>query len=252
MLELSILPRPTRPGRSTRHRSAARCVRPAPCLAGSSPGLVTRASSRTSGLPPGGPQTLSAGPRHFSGQREEGEPRSRPPPPPSPPPHVRPGEPCQPRAEESARRPLRRRPKGHRLQRVAEVWAPTPRQHESIPHLLPLGSQVPRRCLAASLIPRGAQSPLGAQCQAGSRRGAAKTSGNPGPCHPLAARGGGRADTGALRAWHMRRCWGCSPSQGPPRSGPSVLETTFPISLWGRAVGTLKKVLAWFSGLDDR
>lgn len=72
-------------------------------------------------------------------------------------------------------------PEGRRRLRVTEVWASTPRGHEPIPHLLPLGPQTPRSCLAGPLIPGGAQPPLVAQCQAGSRRGAAKTRGDRSP-----------------------------------------------------------------------
>lgn len=80
---------------------------PAPGLAGYSTGLGTRTPVWTSELRPQRPDPCRRR-RHFPGQREEGELRSRPPAPPSPPsppPHVRPGGPRQPHAGENARRP---------------------------------------------------------------------------------------------------------------------------------------------------
>lgn len=221
------------------------CAAPTPGVARYSMGLVTRTPVGTSELPAQRPDPCRRR-RHFPGQREEGELRSRPPTPPSPPPHVRPGGPRQPHAEESARRPpdavprvtvARESPKfglppcaGMSPSFISFPSAPRPRELPGSP--LHTWRDNLHSWLLGQVTARGGED--------------ARKSG---PCHPLAARSGGRAATGALAALHMRRCL---PSQGPPRSGPSGCGTTFPISLWGQTVGTFRSCFAEFRDLDDR
>lgn len=171
-----------------------------------------------------------------------------------PPPHVRPAR--QLHAEESAGMPPRRRPEGYSSQRATEVWAPTPHGLESIPHL-PLRG--PRSHRAAWRSPPQTHTSyleghslhlwLSARPGPGART---QRRAETGALSPRAARGGGREAASALVALHMRRYRGCSPSQGPLRSGPSVFGTTFPISPRGRAVRTLGKVFVLFSRWDER
>lgn len=171
--------------------------------------------------------------------------RRRPPSLPSPPPHVRPGGPRQPRADDSAGRPLtpprgspplasRRSLGSHPARTGAHPSSPSPRPSSPAE----LRGNPPHTWRGTASTCGSVPGRVTARVGEDARR--------PGPCHPLKAGGGGRAATGALAVLHMRRCKGCSPSQGPLSCGLSNSGTTFPISLWAcRCRDSQEGLLVW-------
>lgn len=235
-MELSSLPPPREAGgHSTRHPDAARCVRPRPRPRPVLPG-PSHARAHPSGLPDSlrAGRTLAAGLRRVSGQREEGETRSSPPPLLFPPPHVRPDKPRQPQAEESDGRSPDAIPRVTAVNESPKFGRP-PRAGTPPLIYFPSAPKPPRAARLPPLIPGRIQSPLVAQCQAGSGRGEAKTRGNRGPVtHSRLEVGEGRPPA----RWQPCTC----ADKGTVRR-PRVLRgvvhwffgTTFPISLRGRA-----------------
>lgn len=194
--------KPEEPARGIRALSGA--SGPAPGLAQSSRGLVTRAPARTSGLSPARPDPRrgsEALPRTKGGRRASQHPS-----PSAVPAHARPARPSPPTPRRGQRRAApRRRPRGSPQSASQRSLGSHPVRPRAIPHLLLLGPQASQSCLAAP-----PHTWKGTVSTRGSVSGWVRTRGGQDarksrPGHPLAARGGGRAAAGALAAVHMRR-----------------------------------------------
>lgn len=174
----ALLPPTTARGRRTWHVSAARCAGPRPSLAPPPP-ASSRAPDRISGTPAavrGAPPDKGRKASLAATLPLRRRPRPR---------TSGPASPADPAPRRAPGGPRRRPDQGHRLLRVAEVGAPTPRGHEPTLRLLPLGPQAPRSCLSASLVPRGASLHSWLSARPGPSAERRRYVESQGPSHPL-------------------------------------------------------------------